>query len=88
MRTEFVTGILAGWTCMHTKIYTINCVKMQTRVEKRSKKNSMIRDAQKGWKQVADVQMQCNSTSLIHVDVQLTAIGISMLLVCMWYISV
>ena len=29
--------------------------------------------------------MQCTSTSLIHVDVELTAIGISMLLVCLWY---
>ena len=47
---------------------------MQRIIEKVFKKNNRIKGAKKGWKQVL-TSNACTSTSLIHVDVELIAIG-------------
>ena len=77
---QFVMGTLDSWTCMQPK----NIHKMQTNMEKFWKKTIGLgmpkKYGNKCW-----YPMQCISTSVIHVDVELTAIGISMLFVCLWY---
>ena len=80
---------MVGLAC--TQKYTqLNCIKMNAnKYGNFLKEKQQIRNAKKGSKQVVDVHaIQCTSTSLIHVDVQLTTVGMSMLSVCKWYMCI